>query len=246
MGVLEAMDVARHQSGNQDLAISADLKLAGYDPLHLERHFTGPSAVINSAIYVLSVVSFVLNNESEEVDIDGLDIDVTQSAEPLTVNLIDAHPAERSVRPGDEVPLRLELRRYRGETFHRNVSVKLPDDLPAGPYYLFVGDGGTIDGARLTMEPSEPEDFREALTLLRSLHHPTDLVVLGVLPSPGLVIEGRTLPRLPGSVRSIWSASGPLSAKSVGLAVRAVDAQSLDFPLAGGARVDLQILPPRS
>jgi hypothetical protein len=246
IGLLEAMDVARHQSGNQDLAVEANLRLAGYDPLRLERHFTGSSAAINAAIYVLSVVSFVLNNESEEVTIDRLSIDVTQSSEPLTVNLIAAHPAERSVRPGDELPLRLELRRYRGQTFHRNVSVTLPDDLPAGPYYLFVGDGGTIDGARLTMEPTEPEDFRESLDLLRSLHRPTDLVVLGVLPSPGLVIDGRTLPRLPGSVRSIWSASGPLTAKPVGLAVRAVDAQSLDFPLAGGVRVDLQVLPPRS
>jgi hypothetical protein len=96
------------------------------------------------------------------------------------------------------------------------------------------------------MEPTEPDDFRESLTLLRSLHRPTDLVVLGVLPSPGLVVDGRTLPRLPGSVRSIWSASGPLTAKPVGLAVRAVDAQTLDFPLAGGVRVDLQVLPPRS
>ena len=246
IGLLEAMDVARHQSGNQDLAVEANLRMAGYDPLRLERHFTGPSATINAAIYVLSVVSFVLNNESEEVTIERLSIDVTQSSEPLTVNLMAAHPAERSVRPGDELPLRLELRRYRGQTFHRNVSVKLPDDLPAGPYYLFVGDGGTIDGARLTMEPTEPDDFRESLSLLRALHRPTDLVVLGVLPSPGLVIDGRTLPRLPGSVRSIWSASGPLTAKPVGLAVRAVDAQSLDFPLAGGVRVDLQVLPPRS
>ena len=246
IGLLEAMEVARHQSGNQDLAVEANLRLGGYDPLRLERHFTGSSATINAAIYVLSVVSFVLNNESEEVTIERLSIDVTQSSEPLTVNLMAAHPAERSVRPGDELPLRLELRRYRGQTFHRNVSVKLPDDLPAGPYYLFVGDGGTIDGARLTMEPTEPDDFRESLSLLRSLHRPTDLVVLGVLPSPGLVIDGRTLPRLPGSVRSIWSASGPLTAKPVGLAVRAVDAQSLDFPLAGGVRVDLQVLPPRS
>ena len=246
VGLLESMEVARHQSGNQDLAVEANLQLAGFDPLRLERHFTGSSATINAAIYVLSVVSFVLNNESEEVTIDRLSIDVTQSSEPRTVSLIAAHPAERSVRPGDELPLRLELRRYRGQTFHRSVSVKLPDDLPAGPYYLFVGDGGTIDGARLTMEPTEPEDFRESLNLLRTLHRPTDLVVLGVLPSPGLVVDGRTLPRLPGSVRSIWSASGPLSAKPVGLAVRAVDAQSLDFPLAGGVRVDLQVLPPRS
>jgi hypothetical protein len=245
IGVLEAMDVARHQSGNQDLHVEADLRLAGFDPLRLERHFVGSSAAINAAIYVLSVVSFVLNNESEEVAIEGLSVDVTQSAEPLTVSLLAAHPADRSVRPGDEVPLRLELRRYRGETFHRSVTVKLPEDLPAGPYYLFVGDGGTIDGARLTMEPNQPDDFRGQLSLLRKLHSPTDLVVLGVLPSAGLVVEGRTMPRLPGSVRSIWSASGPLAAKPVGLAVRAVDAQSLDFPLTGGVRVDLQVLPPR-
>jgi hypothetical protein len=246
ISLLEAMDVARHQSGNQDLAIEARLELDGFEPLHLERHFTGSSAAINAAIYVLSVVSFVLNNQSEEVAIERLAVDVTQSSEPRTVSLIAAHPGERSVRPGDEVPLRLELRRYRGETFHHNVTVELPDDLPAGPYYLFIGDGGTIDGARLTMEPNEPDDFRESLALLRALHRPTDLVVLGVLPSPGLVVDGRTLPRLPGSVRSIWSASGPLTAKSVGLAVRAVDAQPLDFPLAGGVRVDLQVLPPRS
>jgi len=245
IGVLEAMDVARHQSGNQDLRVEANLRLARFDPLRLERHFVGSSAAINAAVYVLSVVSFVLNNESEEVTIEGLSVDVTQSAEPRTVSLISAHPADRSVRPGDEVPLRLELRRYRGETFHRSVSVELPDDLPAGPYYLFVGDGGTIDGARLTMEPNEPDDFRGSLELLRKLHRPTDLVVLGVLPSAGLVVEGRTMPRLPGSVRSIWSASGPLSAKPVGLAVRAVDAETLDFPLAGGVRVDLQVLPPR-
>jgi hypothetical protein len=246
VGVLEAMNVARHQSGNQDLTVDATVEMAGFDPLHLERHFSGPSAAINAALYVLSVTSFVLNNESEEVTIERLSVDLTQSGEPRTVSLLAAHPSERSVRPGDDVALRLELRRYRGETFHRNVTVTLPADLPAGPYYLFVGDGGSIDGARLTMEPSEPNDFREALELLRKLHRSTDLVVLGVLPSPGLVVDGRTLPRLPGSVRSIWSASGPLTAKPVGLAIRAVEAQSLDFPLTGGVRVDLQVLPPRS
>jgi hypothetical protein len=47
-------------------------------------------------------------------------------------------------------------------------------------------------------------------------------------------------------VRSIWSASGPLAAKPVGLAIRAQEAQTLDFPLTGGVRVDLQVLPPRS
>ena len=246
IGVLEAMDVARHQSGNQDLGVQARLEMKGFEPLLLERHFAGSSASLNAALYVLSVMSFVMNNESEEVEIEGLSVDLTQSSDPRTVTLLAASPSERSVRPGDELSLRLELRRYRGETFHRTVSVELPEDLPAGPYYLFVGDGASIDAARLQMEPAVPGDFRESLALLRSFHRPSDLVVLGVLPSPGLVVDGRTLPRLPGSVRSIWSASGPLTAKPVGLAIRAQQAQSLDFPLTGGARVDLRVLPPRN
>ena len=128
-----------------------------------------------------------------------------------------AHPAERSVRPGDELALRLELRRYRGETLpSQRLGRSCRTTCRPAPTSCFVGDGGTIDGARLTMEPTEPEDFREALELLRSLHRPTDLVVLGVLPSPGLVVDGRTLPRLPGSVRSIWSASGPLTRQAGG------------------------------
>ncbi|HVR30190.1 MAG TPA: SpoIVB peptidase S55 domain-containing protein [Thermoanaerobaculia bacterium] len=246
VGVLEAMGVARHQSGNQDLAVEARLQLKGLEPLHLERHFAGSSAAINAALYVLSVMSFVMHNESEHVEIERLEVDLRQSADPRTVSLLAAHPSERRVRPGADVDLRLALRRYRGETFHRTVSVKLPADLPTGPYFLFVGDGPSIDAARLQMEPSQPDSFRESLELLRSFHRPSDLVVLGVLPSPGLVVDGKTLPRLPGSVRSIWSASGPLSAKPIGLAIRAQHAEALDFPLTGGVRVDLQVLPPRS
>jgi hypothetical protein len=246
IGVLEALDVARHQSGVQDLTVEARLELEGHQPLRLGRHFAGTSAGLDTALYVLSLLSFVMNNDSEEVVVRRLEVDLAHSPELRTVSLLAAHPSERSVRPGAEVDLRLELRRYRGETFHRTIRVALPSDLPAGPYYLFVGDGASIDAARLQMQPTVPTDFRESLELLRSFHGPSDLIVLGVLPSPGLVVDGKTLPRLPGSVRSIWSASGPLAAKPVGLAIRAEQSERLDFPLAGGVRVDLQVLPPRS
>ncbi len=186
ISVLEAMDVARHQSGNQDLrgrGQPAPRRLRSAAPRAPLQWARAPRSTPPSTC--CRWCRSCSTTRARRSTIDGLSVDVTQSSEPLTVNLIAAHPAERSVRPGDEVPLRLELRRYRGETFQRNVSVTLPDDLPAGPYYLFVGDGGTIDGARLTMEPTEPDDFRESLALLRKLHRPTDLVVLGVLPSAG-------------------------------------------------------------
>ncbi len=246
VSVLEAMDVARHQAGNQDLLLRARLKLAGYEELDVEQHFTGNNAPLNSAIYVLSLMSFVMNNNTESVTVEGLDIELTQSPEPQTVTLVGAHASRSEVHPGESLTVHLDLRRFRGETFRKDLEVTVPGDLAKGPYYLFVGDGASIDAARLRMEPTVPRDFSESFDVLQSQHGPRDLVVLGVVRGKGLVVNGRTLPQLPASIRSMWAASGPLVAKGVNLAVRNETVEVLDDPLEGAVRIDLKILPPRS
>lgn len=245
VALLEAMDAARHQSGLQDLLLKSSIALADHAPLVLERHFAGNSAVLDSALYLLSLMSFILHNESQEVEIQGIDLQVDQAPEPRTVTLVGAHADRRNVRPGDEITVHLELRHYRGDTVRRSARISLPDDLPEGPYYLFVGDGGSIGAARLQIEPSEPKDFEQALKTLRSFHGPRDLVTLGVLPAGGLLVDGTTLPQLPASVRSLWAASGPLAAKPVALAIREQTVERLDFPFSGAARIDLTVLASR-
>ena len=137
----------------------------------------------------------------------------------------------------------MDLREYRGEEYRNTFPVTIPSDTPAGRYYLFLGDGASVDALRLQMEPNTPSTFRESLDLLRSLHSIRDFVVLGVTSGAGLLVEGRSLPELPASMRSIWKASGPLTSKPLHLSIRQESVEALSRPLAGAARIDLRVQP---
>jgi hypothetical protein len=243
VAVLEAMDAARHQGGDQDIEMKLRVQLAGHAPLELAQHFSGNSAAVSSALYVLSTMSFLMHDPTEEVDIESVEVDLRQQPSPRTVTLVGAHASQRNVRAGDTLQLHLDLRHYRGEAFRRSIDVTIPDDLAPGPYFLFAGDGAAVDTARLEIEPWEPKDLSGSLAMLRSFHHPGDLVLMGAVRSRGLLVEGRTMPSLPGSIRSIWSAAGPLAAKGLGLSVHDQRTVALDFPLDGAARIDLRVLP---
>lgn len=242
VSVLEGLDAARHRSGDQDLEMAVRIELAGHEPIETVQHFDGPSSAISAGVYLLSLASFLLEDPTEEVHIERIEVDLSQAPAPRTVTLLAAHTSRLAVRPGDEIELHLDLERYRGEKFRRSFPLRIPADLAPGPYFLFAGDAGSVDVARLQMEPWEPRDLTESLALLRSFHRTGELVMLGAVPRKGLLVEGRSLPSLPGSIRSIWSAAGPLAAKGLRLAVHDQNVASLDFPLSGAARIDLRIL----
>ena len=120
----------------------------------------------------------------------------------------------------------------------------MPSGLPDGRYSFLVGDGASADAARLALAPAPPARIEQALEFLRSLHSSRDLVVLGVLSGAGLSTGGEVLPRLPGSMRSIWGAMGSKSATVVRNAIVQNEAHRRDRPLAGLLRIDVEIRRP--
>lgn len=241
--VIQVLNAARQLNGNQGVRLRATIEMEGHEALSVERSFQGSSAPVSAAIYALSVVSFILRNPDEEVVIRRVEIDLDHSTEPDAVTLTGAHADRKTVRPGDTVAIHLDLEEYRGPKFRHTVEVDIPDDADPGSYYLFLGDGASVDALRLQIEPQEPADFRQALEILRAQHSSQDFVVLGVSPGIGLVVDGRSLPDLPSSIRSIWKASGPLSSKRLTLAVRQQSTERLRNPLVGAARIDLRVEP---
>jgi hypothetical protein len=117
----------------------------------------------------------------------------------------------------------------------------LPEDLPAGRYSLLVGDGASVDAARLSLEPTEPVSFPQALELLRSFHSRRDLIVLGVYSGTGLSVAGEAMPRLPGSVRSLWGAAASGSAVALRSAVVQEKREPMAVPIQGLVRIDLDV-----
>ncbi len=241
IGALGCLDSTTRASGSQGLDLSMRFVLSGGEELSMQRSFDGPGAAVQSATFLLAVAGFLVQNPLEEVDLERVELVYEQVREPRTARLIEAHADRSVVRPGDTVALNIDLAPHRGEPFRHRIEVELPRGLPAGRYSLLVGDGPSVDAARLQIERASPVTFDQALRLLRSFHSPRELVVLGVFAEKGLAVAGEVMPQLPGSLRSLWKSSASASATPLTLAIAQEVSEWLDVPLAGGTRVDLDV-----
>jgi hypothetical protein len=236
-----AIGSASYSAGAQGFDLAARFRLAGHGELALAQSFDGDNAATDVAAYLVAVAGYLVRNDFAAVELESIDVELTQSATPRTATLVGAHAERTVVQPGERIAVNLDLTAYRGEPFRRTLAVDLPADLPAGKYYLFVGDGPSVDAARMAVEKSEPVNLRQALELLRSLHSRRELVVMGVVEGPGLAVAGEVLPNLPGSVRSLWSAGASGSAVPLRLAVARQLAVPSDVPVEGAVRIDLRV-----
>ncbi|HEX5719500.1 MAG TPA: SpoIVB peptidase S55 domain-containing protein [Thermoanaerobaculia bacterium] len=239
--VVASLESAIYTSGRQGLDVKARFGLEKYGDLVMEQSFDGDSAVGEVAAFLLAVSAYLTQNPLEQVRFESIEVDVTQSPLPRAATLVGAHAQRTVVRPGDRVGINLDLAAYEGPRFRRAFSIDLPDDLPAGRYSLMIGDGYSVDAVRLALEPVEPVTFAQALELLGSFHSRRNLVVLGVYGGPGLSVAGEVMPRLPGSVRSLWSAAASGSATALRTTIAQTHEETMPFPVAGLVRVDLEV-----
>jgi hypothetical protein len=241
ISALAGLDAASHAGGFQGLDMTARFHLAGHGDLAIEQSFDGGGAAIGSVTYLMAFAAYLLQNELAAVDIESVEVDLTQSARPRTARLVGAHAERTVVRPGDDIALNLDFAAWRGDTFRRTVRLRLPEDAPRGTYYLFAGDGPSVDAARLMIEQTEPVNIRQALELMGSLNSRRDLMVLGVAAGPGLAVAGEVMPNLPGSVRSLWAAAASGGAVPLRLAVVQQHSEAMPVPVEGLVRIDLTV-----
>lgn len=239
--VLAGLDSASYTAGSQSVDLTARFRLRGHGDVQIRQSFDGESAGTDVAGYVLLLAQYLVQNPLEKVSFEEIEVDLVQSAQPRAATLVGVNADRTVVRPGDSVDLTLDLVAWRGDRFRRSMSLKLPEDLPAGRYSLIVGDGASVDAARSALEPTAPVTFPQVLELLRSIHSRRDLMVIGVHGGPGLSVAGEVMPRLPGSVRSLWSAAASGSAAPLRSTIAQQHREEMDTPIDGAVRIDLEV-----
>jgi SpoIVB peptidase S55 len=242
--LLAGLESASYSGGPQSIEMTARFRLEGYGDLEMRQSFDGENAGAAMAAHLLAVAGYLVQSPLERVRISGLEVEVEQSPQPRAATLLAAHADRTVVRPGEHLGVNLELLAYRGERFRHSFDLELPRDLPLGRYSLLIGDGGSADAARLTLAPVEPTSFPQALALLRSLHSHRDLTLLGFYGGAGLSVAGELMPRLPGSVRSLWGASDSSGAVPLRSAIVQERHENLGVPLDGLLRIDLEVRRP--
>jgi len=239
--LLGGLESTSYSAGAQGLDLKARFQLKDRGDLEVRQSFDGDNAGTEAATFILAVAGYLTNNPFEKVRFDSVSIELAQSPQPRSATLVGANAERTVVYPGERVGLNLDLVAWRGERFRRTLTVDLPQDLPAGRYSLVVGDGASIDATRLSLEPAAPVSLTQALRLLRSLHSRRDLIVLGIYAGPGLSVAGEVMPRLPGSVRSLWSAAASGSAAPLRTTIAQQVRREMDVPVDGLVKVDLEV-----
>ncbi len=241
---MQALDSASYGGGESSLDMTGTLRLQGHAEVPLRQVFDGSNPGTRAAFYLIALVGALVNSDYEAVEIEGIDLTLRQGHAPRTITIERAQASSSRVRPGDTIQVVFDLRRHRGDRFQETLDVVVPEDRRPGRYYLFVGDGVSIDAARLQLQPARSSSLEDELDLLRSFRSQSRLAALGVVPARGLIVEGRPMPDLPATVRSIWQAS-PLQGepRALNLAIVSEDGRDLGTPLDGLFRIDLQILP---
>ncbi|MEM1183032.1 MAG: SpoIVB peptidase S55 domain-containing protein [Acidobacteriota bacterium] len=240
VGVLGALNSGSYSTGFLGLDLEARLSLDGYDDLVLAQSFDGSQSSMNAVVYLLTIAAFLELNEENPTPITGMEVNLHQYAKPRLTKLLGARAPKTRVVPGEKVPVWIDLQPQRGERTRVQIDVEIPDNAPLGRYWAMIGDGTSMDAARLLIEKRTPENFEQQLEAMRAFHSRKQLHVIGLTASNGRSHAGDVLPDLPPSMRAVYAGEGE------SLQLRIVDDQETAWqdPLEGIFRVDFVVEAP--
>jgi SpoIVB peptidase S55 len=202
--ILNTAGSYERQFGAATFRVQGKARLKKHDPIVFDNLFSGDQAAMGTAAYVVAPITYLMSNDFEKVDVDGLDLTITTAEEPKTATLERIWVDDPRPRAGRTVPLKVLLRTYRGEDILRT----LPIDIPAnasGTLSLVVTDGARLGQAeqRETRTPNQLRTIDQVIRSLNKARRNNTLYVKLVGSDAGAIINGEPLSSLPPSVLGV-------------------------------------------
>ena len=135
-----------------------------------------------------------------------------------------------NVHPGDELPVKVFLRPYRGERIERDFTLKLPPGIAKGEHRILLSDAETANRMQsIAASANHYMDVPQLVSLLNQERSNTNLYVSLVNPNPTAYYEDKTLPSLPSSVLNVMQAGRTTTQAMVTSPESASEQMSLPF-----------------
>lgn len=134
------------------------------------------------------------------------DVNVTVDLLPerRVVSIENAWVSSNEARPGDQIPVRVFLRPYRGERLERQFTVKLPAGIAKGEQRILLSDADTLNRIQtLAGGANRLIDIPQTVSLLNQERSNDRLYVSLLDSSPTAYYLDKTLPDLPLSVLNV-------------------------------------------
>ena len=139
--------------------------------------------------------------------IKRVSVNVDLLPERRVASIENAWVAAPEVRAGDDVPVKVLLRPYRGESIERDFTLRIPDGLAKGEHKIMLSDAETINRMQTAIGiMNHYIDQPQTVSLINQERSNNRLYVSLLDASPTAYYDDKTLPSLPASVLNVMQA----------------------------------------
>jgi SpoIVB peptidase S55 len=204
--VLNTLNSYERQYGATTFQIRGSARVKQHEAIEFNNLISGDQAAMNAAAYLIAPITYLLGNEYEKVDLEGVNVTIGTTEEPKTATLERVWLDDPRPRAGKSVPLKVLFRTYRGDDIVRT----LPIDIPAnatGSLSVLVSDGARLGQAeQREARTAQPRSVDLVIKSLNKARRNNTLYVKLLGSNAGAVVNGETLSSLPPSVLGVLEA----------------------------------------
>jgi hypothetical protein len=149
----------------------------------------------------------LFQNAVKTPQLRGVAVTVDVLPERLVASIENAWIAATDVHPGDEVPVKVFLRPYRGDRLERDFTIKIPPGLAKGDHRIMLSDADSMNRMQnLAGTSNRYLDLPETVSLINQERSNNKLYVSLLESAPTAYYDDKTLPSLPSSVLNVMQA----------------------------------------
>ena len=169
-------------------------------------------------------------NNVKTPDVKRVSVTVDLLPERRIAAIENAWVANPDLRPGDEVPVKVFLRPYRGDVLQREFKIKIPEGMAKGDHRILLSDADTLNRVQNQAGMANRFlDLPETVSLINQERSNNKLYVSLVQSSPTAYFDDKTLPSLPSSVLNVMQAGRAADRRVVTSPETATEQMALPF-----------------
>jgi hypothetical protein len=185
--------------GDSTISVRGQINVAGQKPVEVDRRFSAQNSAVLAAGAVAVPASALLSSGFEDVQINGVTLDIASTDTKYTGTLERIALDRTEARRGESVEIQAYVRTESGKQFVQRIPVQIPLDVPLGQLLVFVGDGGALQQGSAS-QAFVPQDLGQLVGAINDVKKSDRLYVKLFRITPGAVIGTKELPNLPPSV----------------------------------------------
>ena len=205
--VLSTLGSYERETGAASFSVKGKLSVKSHNDIAIDDLYTGDRAALNASASVMAPLAFLVGNDFEPVDIQGIELTIDSSEKPRTATIERVWLDGVRAKAGKTVPLKVLLRTYRGDEVVRTVPLDIPSNA-SGSLQVMVSDGTRLAQweRREVRQPSEPRSVPQMIRALNTARKNNRLYVRLLASDAGAVVSGEPLSALPPSVLGVLEA----------------------------------------